>query len=385
MTPISRRQLLASGAAAAAGCLAGPAAAADKPSPVRPSAAGRIAMIHVSDLFRPHEDPDDHWDLATVYALANMGRVDLLGVLIDYPAQKKRRDPDVMAVAQMNYLTGKAVPVMVGSPRFLSVVEAATPENREATGGVRTMLEILRAADRKVVITVVGCCRDVALAGRLEPALFAEKCAAVYLNAGMGKSTTKRREYNVTLDPASYAAIFDLSCPVYWAPCFEERPAIETTSYGTVYSFRQAEVLPRLSPRVQNYFAYMYLHGQSEADRRKKTAAPCADWLQYLLGTPDAELLGHQGGLDRNMWSTGGFLHAAGLAVSADGKVLPRDEVPEPVFTFDPIDVRCRPDGIATWSPAAGTANRYVFHVRDLERYRSAMTAALRSVVASLP
>src|SRR5258705_13876458 len=30
-------------------------------------------LVHVTDLFRPHDDPDDHWDLATVYALARRG------------------------------------------------------------------------------------------------------------------------------------------------------------------------------------------------------------------------------------------------------------------------------------------------------------------------
>ena len=63
-------------------------------------------MIHVSDLFRPHDDPDDHWDLACVYALACQGRVNLRGVLIDYPKPERRNDPDVLAVAQLNYLTG---------------------------------------------------------------------------------------------------------------------------------------------------------------------------------------------------------------------------------------------------------------------------------------
>jgi hypothetical protein len=380
MPSLSRRTLLASGVTAAAGCLAGPIAAA-----APPQTAARTAIIHATDLFRPHQDPDDHWDLATVYALAYTGQVDLLGVLIDYPRPGKPYDPDLSAVAQMNYLTGKAVPVMVGSPHPFTPAEAAEAKNRQATGGVRSMLDILRAADRKVVISVVGSCRDVALAGRMEPKLFAEKCAAVYLNAGMGRSGAKRREYNVTLDPASFAAMFELPCPLYWLPCFEETPAIATRTYGTVYSFRQKDILPHLSPQVQNYFASMYLAGGSEAERREKSAAPSAGWLQYLLGPVDAELIEHQCGLDRNMWSTGGFLHAAGLAVTAEGRVLPRRETASPLFTFDPIDVRCRPDGIAEWTPAVGDTNRYIFHVRDVDRYRSAMTAALRATVGLLP
>lgn len=29
-----------------------------------------VPLIHQTDLFRPHFDPDDHWDLACVFALA---------------------------------------------------------------------------------------------------------------------------------------------------------------------------------------------------------------------------------------------------------------------------------------------------------------------------
>lgn len=41
-----------------------------------------IPVFHETDLFRPHEDPDDHWDLACQFALAKRGLIDLQGVLI---------------------------------------------------------------------------------------------------------------------------------------------------------------------------------------------------------------------------------------------------------------------------------------------------------------
>ena len=42
-------------------------------------------IIHQTDLFHPHGDPDDHFDLAAVFALAAQGRLDLRGIVIDYP------------------------------------------------------------------------------------------------------------------------------------------------------------------------------------------------------------------------------------------------------------------------------------------------------------
>ena len=46
---------------------------------------GKIPVLHATDLFRPHVDPDDHWDLACMYALAHKEDIDLKAVVIDFP------------------------------------------------------------------------------------------------------------------------------------------------------------------------------------------------------------------------------------------------------------------------------------------------------------
>ena len=38
-----------------------------------PETSAKVAMLHATDLFRPYNDPDDHWDLACLYALAHRG------------------------------------------------------------------------------------------------------------------------------------------------------------------------------------------------------------------------------------------------------------------------------------------------------------------------
>jgi len=101
--------LLAPAALWTAGCCTGTgcahAEAADEPTDARPT-----PLIHMTDLYHPPCDPDDHWDLATVYALARSGRVRLLGVALDAPLPvdpdadpaTAPGDPGVVAVAQMN-------------------------------------------------------------------------------------------------------------------------------------------------------------------------------------------------------------------------------------------------------------------------------------------
>ncbi len=379
MPHLSRRGFLA----AATATLGAPALArAGGPGePAPPPKA--IRMLHTTDLFRPHADPDDHWDLACVYALACQGLVDLLGVLIDYPPRD--RDPDVLAVAQMNYLAGKAAAVLVGTPDRIDPRAAAKPQNATALGGVRAVLEILRRSPEPVAITIGGSCRDVATAAQLAPELFARKCAAIYLNAGSGtpeRSKAVALECNVAYDPRSYAAIFAVPCPVYWMPCTELPGDYKLSEYGTFYWFRQRDVLPGLSDRLQNYFAYVFKHG---ALAKHPAAGGQTDWLRYLVGAKDPELLARAGAMSRGMFCTAGFLHATGTSVSGDGSIVPLWQAKDPVFTLDPIHVTCSAQGVTQWRHDPAAKKRFIFHARNSERYATAMTAALNSLLGKLP
>jgi hypothetical protein len=389
MNPISRRNFFSATAGGLTACLGGSVTS------VRPEGGprARAAVVQVTDLFRPYADPDDHWDLACVYALALAGRIELAGIMIDHPPEDFHRDPDVLAVAQMNRITGLAVPVVVGSSRRISPSEASLPGSGAAAGGARALLSMLRKSRLPVIINVLGSSRDVALAGRLEPGLFAEKCAAVYLNAGSGTADpalAARLEYNVVLDPVSYAAMFDLPCPVYWLPCHEISPDEHEETFkagprGTYYKFLQKEILQSLSPRVQNYFAFMFKQGNTEKEYQGQEDALRPDWLRYLEGSGEKPLLARQGEKTRNMWCTAGFFHAAGLSVSADGTVGEAGSAASPVFAFDPVRVRCGENGITEWSANPDSRDRFLFGVRDEERYPGAMTAAMRDLLGGLP
>ena len=40
-------------------------------------------LIHITDLYHPHADPDDHYDLAQVFGLEKLGKLEIMQVLID--------------------------------------------------------------------------------------------------------------------------------------------------------------------------------------------------------------------------------------------------------------------------------------------------------------
>jgi len=376
---VSRRSFVT---AAASFLLAGPTTSPGgqrEQEASKPPAGERPLLVVATDLYRPHDDPDDHWDLATAYALAQQNLVELLAVLIDYPRPDSLKDPDIEAVAQLNYLTGLLVPVLVGSGRPFKEWRE-NPSDSRALWGVQALLELMRNAPRPVVISVAGTCRNIAMAAHLDGETFRKKCAGVYVNAGTSRPLAENAplEWNVTLDLEAYQAMFALPCPVYWMPCFEDVRRFEVSEYATYYRFRQGEVLPELSAGLRNFFAHIF--------RRELSGQHASlGWLQALLAPEDPELVARMNTMDRNMWCTAGFLHAAGLSVDGEGQLHPLQEAAHPVFKFEKIRVIDCQTGHIRWGTDEAAADRYIFRVLDKERYGYAMTQALKRLLRTIP
>ena len=67
----------------------------------------------------------------------------------------------------------------------------------------------------------------------------------------------------------------------------------------------------------------MFKQGESDRDHQSEADALRTNRLRYLEGPVEEALLERQAPRFRNMWSTAGFLHAAGLTVSIDGGLRP--------------------------------------------------------------
>ena len=339
----------------------------------------RPLLVVATDLYRPHDDPDDHWDLATAYALAHQNLVELLAVFIDYPRPGSFKDPDIDAVAQLNYLTGLPVPVLVGSGQSFKEWRENQGDGR-ALWGVQSLLTLMRNAPRPVAISVAGTCRNIAMAAHLDSETFSQKCVGVYVNAGTSRPLTENAplEWNVTLDLEAYQAMFALPCPVYWMPCFEDVRRFEVSEYASYYRFQQREVLPELSVGLRNFFAHVF---REELSLKHGSLS----WLQALLAPEDPELVARMNAMDRNMWCTAGFLHAAGLSVDAEGQLHPLGDTTHPVFTFERIRVTDHNTGHVRWVADKAGADRYIFHVLDQGQYGYAMTIALKRLLRAIP
>ena len=339
-----------------------------------------VPVIHQTDIFHHHADPDDHWDLACQFALSYIGCTDLKGILIDYPPTADNYgwdigDPAIASVSQLNYITGLAVPVAVGESEKVRCEDDVNKAlaRKPLNSGVSMVLKLLREAEEPTVIHIVGSCRDIALAIHADRDLFRKKCKAIYLNAGTGYDDTKL-EYNVALDAWSYKTIFDAPCPLYWMPCFHITEHMEVGEYGTYYCFRQKEILSVLSPQMQNYFAYML---GNVSDQR---------WLSYLSLPVNRRILDAHGELCRNMWCTGGFLHMVGKGVDKTGSLISLDDAAESsIFEFQSVDISCDTDGRTAWHLSENKTERYIYHVKDQKHYAEAMTNAMKSLLQQLP
>lgn len=337
----------------------------------------KISVIHQTDCFHIHADPDDHWDLACQFALAYLDWIEFKGVLIDYPPYAKMSDyysgdPAIAAVQQLNYLSGQFVPVAIGTEKRKSRETIMT--EKPLNSGIKMILDTLEKSTEKVVIHIVGSSRDVAIAAQMRPDLFEKKCKAVYLNAGTATEKVEQ-EYNVFLDPSSYQIMFSLPCPLYWMPCFQSLPfADESKVNETYYSFKQKDILPFLNKGMKQYFSYALSREESN------------QWLAYLNKDVDENILKAQGEITREMWSTAGFFHAAGLTVDVNGKLWEIEDCrEETVYKVVPISAMCDESGRVTWKRVE-KSNQYIFiKTEDRETYAKAMTSAMREILTKLP
>lgn len=247
----------------------------------------RVPVIYSTDLLHPHDDPDDHYDLATLFALPEL---DVRGIVLDLGERQQQR-MGRPPVEQMLHLAGRRVPYAIGINRPLTARDdKAADVPPECQGGIELILTTLRQSPEKVVIFTTGSLRDVAAAFNREPELLRSKVRALYFNAGNGPGGPQN-EWNVTLDATAYQRVFESGLTLFWCPCFGK------DGYQTYFVADQATVVGACSPAVQNYFVYCLTRSQEEP-------------LAFLRSGPHPLPQG-----PRNMWCTGPLYHAAGRRI----------------------------------------------------------------------
>jgi hypothetical protein len=322
----------------------------------RDRADGRLPLLYSTDLFHPHDDPDDHFDLAALYAVPEF---DLRGIVLDQGEMQVSR-PGKIPVAQLNALTGRDIPAAVGlASKLGSPTDAAWQEPEPFQGGVRLILETLRAADRRVDIITVGSVRDVTAAFNREPALFRERAGRILMFIGEA-SEPGFREHNVNLDPHAFVGLMRSGLDLYWVPCFDGG-LWRNGGRASFWQATHADLLHAAPPELVQYFLYALNHETS-------------DPLRYLRQPVDPS--------QRDRW----FAHTRNLWCTAVFRALARPGNPDgDAFAFETVAVAVGDHAVVR--PASGEPGQKVhrFHVRDASRYRAEMTAETARILAGFP
>ena len=306
-----------------------------------------VPILYSTDLFHPHDDPDDHFDLMTLFSIPEF---DIRAIVNDIGPQAKGRT-GALPVSQMTYLTGRKVPYTCGLTENLKSPEDKT-ENQpaEAQKGVELIVKVLREATGPVTLFTTGSLRDMAAAYNREPELFKSKVARFYVNAGHSGG---EEEWNVKLDRNAFVRILQSDLPVYWLPCFG------TNGYSSYWKFRQGAVLESAPIPIQNFVIYALT----------KSSPLKVNPLIFLTSTPSDEVKKKLWAEERNMWCTAAFLHAAGRS--------------NPTYTFETIKVHIDERGVTRITNNEKDHSIRTFHCNDPKAYAVSMREELKRLVSS--
>jgi hypothetical protein len=324
-------------------------------------------ILYSTDLFHPHDDPDDHYDLATLFALPEF---EVLGVVLDLGDRQTQRTGRP-AVAQMNQIAGRRVAAAVGlRDKLRTFDDKALDQPTEFQGAVEMILDGLRRTKSPAVIFTTGSCRDLAAALNREPDLLRERVRAVYINVGNGPNE-KQNEWNVGLDPLAYRCVLTAGLPLCWCPCFGK------DGYQTLYVADQSRVVGACTAPVQNFFVYCLTKSKAEP-------------LEFLNTGPHPLPAG-----PRKMWCTAPLLHAAGRRVYERGSeefvALPTAAAANAglagkevaLFDFVPMRAEAADDGGLRVALDPPNPNGRVFRATH-PRYQPILAACLKNLLAEL-
>jgi hypothetical protein len=346
-------------------------------------AAEKVPILYNTDLHHPHIDPDDHFDLATLFSLPEF---DVRGIVLDC-GKHQVEAPGEIPVSQMLHLTGREVPRAIGLAEPLrSPDDSGVDQPEKFQAAVRLILDALEKSPEKVTVFTTGSLRDVAAALNRRPGLLRRKIARLYVNIGDPASGTPGRgdEYNVGLDRNAYVCIMRSDLPVYWCPCFDGG-TWNRGLHGTYWKFEQGQVLKTAPTSLQNWFLFAL------------TKPAGADPIAYLSKPQDPAVRAEVWKASRNMWCTAPLLHAAGRRVyqrsEGDYVALPPAEASEAglsekevkLFDFVPMKVAIGAgEGSAVrvdLTTSVENSSAYVFQSTSPD-YDRVLTSCLRHLLA---
>ncbi|MBI3920893.1 MAG: hypothetical protein HY318_05685, partial [Armatimonadetes bacterium] len=335
-----------------------------------------VPVIYCTDLLHPPDDPDDHFDLAALYA---MDELDLRLIVLDQ-GDKQLQRPGALPVWQLNRLTGRSVPAVIGLGRRLkSPIDPALDQPGEFQNGVAMILRTLRDSPDPVMIATVGSVRDVVAAFNRDPSLFHRKVGKLMAFLGDASHPTFR-EYNVDLDPMAYIGLMRSRLPIYWVPCFDGGPW-KNEGHASYWRASQGDLLAKASDEVLQYFIYalwkkpgdqaFFLSTPVDQEKKQQLFAGMRNlWGAALLGT----LSGRRVVLEGDNYRS----------VTKESPEAKRHAMSEDLYGFSAVDLSITDDGGVQYGTAPNSHRMRRFEVRNPAKYAQGLTAATAALLSKI-
>ena len=354
-------------------------------------------IIDVTDLYHPHQDVGDNFDLVAAYALPE---VDLRAVILDthdyfrkpvsdhplltrYGSDKSGpRDPGFIPVLQLNYIFNRNIPAAAGP---FTMMKSPQDKMLDIPGfqqqGVELILKVLRENKEPVIILSFGSARPIAVAYNRDPVLFHAKVKAIHLSAG--SSTPDYLEWNVGLDPNAIVCLLRTDLPVAIYPCAVGAKEDGPFGYGphnTFYRTPNALFIRQMDPRLQRYMAYAF------------GRVARSDFLRAMDEDFPEDLTAKVYSQPHNVWETALWAQVSNrrLVRRADGhyRMIPASQV-LPTDKVLPNDLRpCRikvpDDGLYTFEITDKPSNFLMYDRGDPYENGKAFTEALIDFYTSI-
>ncbi|KKK74396.1 hypothetical protein LCGC14_2884190, partial [marine sediment metagenome] len=334
----------------------------------------KIPVIYSTDLFHPHDDPDDHFDIVTLYSIPE---IDLRAVILDQGAKQDKR-PGRIPIQQLNHLLGRDVPYGIGLSRPLAnALDPGYGELKKYQKGVKLIINVLREAAKPVTIITVGSMRDIAAAYNREPALFNRKVEKLLIFIGDAQGAF--REHNVKLDPIAYARVMNSGLPVFWVPSFDGG-LWQNNGNASFWRAKQVDLLEGISSPMINFFVYALLKKNEE------------DHMGFLYRKiPKTEKQYILKGI-RNLWCTAiftfitkrGFVQRGEDWFALGESEIQSGETIEKIFTFSPVSVFVDNNGKEWLEDSTRSRKIQRFKILKMEAYAHAMTSVTRHLLEEL-
>jgi hypothetical protein len=380
----------------AGGVWAAPQRKSDAGTSPTPSKIVKVPIIDVTDLYHPHEDVGDNFDLVAAYALAE---INLRAVILDahdsfrkpvsdHPLLLKfwvdksgPRDPGFIPVLQLNYIFNRNVPTAVGPFTMMNSPQdkmLGIPAFQQQ--GVELILQVLRESKEPISIVSFGSARPIAVAYNRDPQLFYAKVKQIHLSAGA--SSPDFLEWNVGLDPNAVVCLLRSDLPIAIYPCAVGEKEGGPFGYGPHNSFYKTpnvQFIQQMDPRLRRYMTYAF------------GRVARSDFLRAMEEDFPDELTAKVYAQPHNVWETGTWVRVSNrrLVRRADGhyRIIPAEEVrsTDKIMPNDlrPCRVKVRDDGIFTFELTDQPSNFSIYDRGDPHENERAFAEALAALYVS--